>query len=81
MNQIGTLISELGGPTKVANALGCKPNVVGNWPSRGFIPWAWHDPLLDLARNRGVDITRDRLKQRIPKTRKKNSTQVKKRAA
>ena len=60
------IIKELCGPTKVALALGVKPNVVGNWPARGYIPWHWHDPLLAFARNIGVNLTRDSLKELAP---------------
>lgn len=68
MNTARSIIKELGGPTKVAAALKVRVNVVGNWTARG-IPWHWHDELLSLARNRGVDLTRDQLKRlaRSPK--------------
>lgn len=61
MNDPVTIIKELGGPTKVASALGVRPNVVGNWGARG-IPYQRHDDLLDLARERGIDLTRAQLK-------------------
>ena len=66
MNELTSIIKELGGPTRVAGALGVAPNVVGNWPQRGYIPWHWHDPLLELARNIGVNLTRDQLKAIAP---------------
>lgn len=66
MNQTNAIIKELGGPTKVATAIGVKVNVVGNWSLREYIPWHWHDQLLDLARNIGVTLTRDQLKAMAP---------------
>lgn len=64
MNAVDTIIKEFGGPTKLAQALDCAPQVVCNWRARGFIHWRWHDPILNLARNKGVDVTRDALQQR-----------------
>lgn len=73
MSDLDTIIKELGGPTKLATALNCAPQVVCNWRARGFIHWRWHDSILNLARNKGVDVTRDALQRRHPVPKRKRA--------
>lgn len=72
MKDVATIISALGGPTAVANALDLAPQVVSNWPYRGAIPFERHTALLRLADEKGVALSRSALEQ-ISKARKKRA--------
>lgn len=51
------LITALGGPNSVAEALGVKPNVVANWRLEGrSIPWKRRHVLARIAAERGIPL-------------------------
>lgn len=49
------LIDELGGNIALAEIMGCTPNAVSNWRSRG-IPWKKRPIIARLAAERGVSL-------------------------
>lgn len=49
------LIDELGGNIALADAMGCTPNAVSNWRTRG-IPWKKRPLIARLAAARGVGL-------------------------
>jgi len=64
MDPAKTIIRKLGGPTAVSIALGVHRTRVSNWSrprsvggSDGRIPQNHIEPLLSLARHKGVDLT------------------------
>lgn len=42
--------------TVTAEAIGWPYKRLWNWKNKGFIPQEWHQPLLDIAAARGVDL-------------------------
>lgn len=50
------IIQDLGGPSKVAEALSVAPNVVSNWKKRGNIPLAERFRVAKLAADCGVKL-------------------------
>jgi len=50
------IIKNLGGPSKVAEALSVAPNVVSNWKKRGNIPLAERFRIAKLAADSGVTL-------------------------
>ena len=64
MDPSHSIIRKLGGPTAVSNALGIHRTRVSNWSrprsvggSNGRIPQSHIEPLLALAREKGVDLS------------------------
>ena len=49
------LIDDLGGNAALAATLGCTPNAVSNWRTRG-IPWRVRPVIAQLAEGQGVDL-------------------------
>jgi hypothetical protein len=51
------IINLLGGQTALAAALGKGQSTVGYWAKVGVVPAKWQEPLLNLAREKGIDLT------------------------
>lgn len=51
------VVDKFGGQTALARLLGRRPSVVQYWIDRGRIPVKWHQPLLALATERGLDLS------------------------
>lgn len=49
------VIERLGGPAKVAAALGMRTNAVANWSLRGIVPARHHTRLWRMAQEAGLD--------------------------
>jgi len=50
----GRVIRRFGGQTALANLLGRRQSTVEHWASTGRIPAQWHQPLMSLARQKGI---------------------------
>src|SRR4051794_8187351 len=48
------IIRRFGGQSALANLLGKRQSTIEHWASTGRIPSQWHQPLMSLARDRGV---------------------------
>src|ERR1044071_3851301 len=48
------VIRRFGGQSALAGLLGKRQSTVEHWASTGRIPAQWHQPLMSLARGRGV---------------------------
>jgi myo-inositol-1-phosphate synthase len=48
------IIRRFGGQSALANLLGRRQSTVEHWASTGRIPAQWHQPLMSLARQRGI---------------------------
>jgi myo-inositol-1-phosphate synthase len=59
MNSAEQIISRFGGQSSLANLLGRRQSTIQHWVKIGRIPSQWHKPLLNLARERGVDLAAD----------------------
>ncbi len=58
------IIESFGGPAALSRRLGGPSRkTVGMWGQRGRFPWEQHDPLLDLAEELGVPLTRELLRE------------------
>jgi myo-inositol-1-phosphate synthase len=53
-NPARRIIRRFGGQTALANLLGRRQSTVEHWAQTGRIPAQWHQPLMSLARQRGV---------------------------
>jgi myo-inositol-1-phosphate synthase len=53
-NPAQRIIRRFGGQTALANLLGRRQSTVEHWAQTGRIPAQWHQPLMSLARQRGV---------------------------
>jgi len=56
MNSAEKIIQRFGGQTALAKALGRRQSTVQHWAKTGRIPAQWHEPLMKLARERGVPL-------------------------
>jgi myo-inositol-1-phosphate synthase len=48
------IIRRFGGQTALANLLGKRQSTIEHWASTGRIPAQWHQPLMSLAREKGI---------------------------
>src|SRR3954452_19921794 len=48
------IIRRFGGQSALASLLGRRQSTIEHWASTGRIPAQWHQPLMSLARQRGV---------------------------
>jgi len=55
-NSAETIIQRFGGQTALAKALGRRQSTVQHWAKTGRIPSQWHEPLMKLAREKGVPL-------------------------
>jgi myo-inositol-1-phosphate synthase len=53
-NSAARIIRRFGGQTVLARLLGRRQSTVEHWAATGRIPAQWHEPLMALARERGV---------------------------
>lgn len=51
------IIGLFGGQTALANALGKSQSTVSYWAKAGVIPAKWQEPLLNLAREQGINLS------------------------
>jgi hypothetical protein len=51
MSKTSDVIVRLGGPGKVAEALGMQPNAVSMWGVRGSVPWRWRASVRQLFKD------------------------------
>jgi hypothetical protein len=57
MNAAQLVIEKFGGQSALAEMLGRRQSTIQHWTKTGLIPAKWHEQLLNLARQRGVDLT------------------------
>lgn len=69
------IISKFGGQTELAKSIGKKQGIVGHWASQG-IPAKWQKVLLDLAQEKGIDLTPSDFFATIPESIKKDIIKV-----
>jgi myo-inositol-1-phosphate synthase len=55
-NAAERLIARFGGQSRLAALLGKRQSTIQHWASTGRIPAQWHQPLMSLARQRGVVV-------------------------
>ncbi|HET6615416.1 MAG TPA: hypothetical protein VFH62_05975, partial [Dehalococcoidia bacterium] len=48
------IIRRFGGQTALANLLGKRQSTIEHWAGTGRIPAQWHQPLMSLAREKGI---------------------------
>ncbi len=66
-NSAEQIINRFGGQSALANLLGRRQSTVQHWAKIGRIPAQWHDRLLSLGREKGVDLEpKDFVDQEIP---------------
>ncbi len=51
------VITKFGGQAALARLIGKGPSTVQHWAKVGIIPSKWHDRLLAIARERGIDLS------------------------
>ena len=51
------VINKYGGQAALARMIGKGPSTVQHWASSGFIPAKWHAPILQIARDNGIDLS------------------------
>lgn len=54
---IRDIVNKFGGQSALAKAIGKRPSTVAYWVKQDTIPSRWHQPLLELAQNTGVDLS------------------------
>ncbi len=54
LNASERIIRRFGGQTALANLLGKRQSTIEHWASTGRIPAQWHQPLMSLARQKGI---------------------------
>lgn len=59
MNTAKIIVDKFGGQTSLASLLGKGQSTVAYWVKSGTIPAKWHDKLLSLASQEGIDLTID----------------------
>jgi hypothetical protein len=57
MGSANYVISKFGGQSALAKAIGKRPGTVQHWAKTGIIPAKWHEMILQLARERSIDIS------------------------
>jgi hypothetical protein len=57
MNAARHVIGKFGGQSELARMIGKGPSTVQHWASTGVIPARWHNNLLQLAAEHGVDLS------------------------
>lgn len=53
------IIEKFGGQTALAGLIGKGQSTVAYWSKTGVIPIRWHSKLLQLAKEEGVELTKD----------------------
>ena len=56
MNNAEKIINRFGGQSALANLLGKRQSTIQHWVVTGRIPSQWHDPLLKLAKEKGITL-------------------------
>jgi len=59
MNLAKKIVDKFGGQTALALLIGKRQSMVGYWVKAGTIPAKWHNKLLSLASENGIDLTID----------------------
>lgn len=59
MNLAKNIVDKFGGQTSLAALIGKRQSMVGYWVKAGTIPAKWHNKLLSLASEKGIDLTID----------------------
>src|SRR5512145_2069231 len=54
LNPSERIIRRFGGQTALANLLGRRQSTIEHWDNTGRIPDQWHQPLMSLAREKGI---------------------------
>lgn len=54
---ISKLIQDLGGDSALSKRLGCTSENLWHWKKKGSIPYKWHLPLAEMARDLGLQYT------------------------
>ncbi len=66
-NAAETIIDRFGGQSALAKALGRRQSTIEHWVKTGLIPTQWHEPLMKLARQKGIALeAKDFVKQATP---------------
>jgi hypothetical protein len=61
MNTVDDVFSGFGGPTAFGRAIGVKPSAASEMKRRASIPVVYWEKLVEAARQRGIQISYDRL--------------------
>jgi len=56
MNKAKIIVDKFGGQTTLAELIGKRQSTVGYWVKAGIIPSKWHNKLLSLAAEKGIDL-------------------------
>ncbi|MFC1954610.1 inositol-3-phosphate synthase [Chloroflexota bacterium] len=66
-NSAEQIINRFGGQSSLASIMGKRQSTVQHWVKTGRIPSQWHEPLLELARERGIVLEpRDFVTEKLP---------------
>ena len=67
INSAEQIINKFGGQSSLANLLGRRQSTVQHWVETGRIPSQWHQPLMKLAREKGISLeAKDFVTSEIP---------------
>ncbi len=55
-NSAEQIIDRFGGQSALAGLLGRRQSTIQHWATTGIIPSQWHEPLLKLAREKGINL-------------------------
>ncbi len=55
-NHVNRVVDKFGAQTRLASALGISQPAVNYWVHAGRIPAKWHAPILEAARERGIEL-------------------------
>ena len=58
-NSAEKIVDRFGGQSSLADLLGRRQSTVQHWVKTGMIPTPWHQPLLKLARKKGIALGPD----------------------
>lgn len=59
MSQAERIIAKFGTQERLADAIGCRQNVISGWKKRGFVPAPQQPKVLEVARALGIDLSPD----------------------
>ena len=67
VNPAEQIVNKFGGQSSLAKALGKRQSTVQHWVETGIVPAQWHQPLMKLAREKGIALeAKDFVTREIP---------------
>jgi len=67
VNPAEQIVNKFGGQSSLAKALGKRQSTIQHWVETGIVPAQWHQPLMKLAREKGIALeAKDFVTKEIP---------------